>query len=46
MLEDHPSRYPAAVAAQRVTGVKLRLRTAAAFIEQGRELDPGWLQQA
>ena len=42
MLEDHPARDPAAVAAQRVTGVELRGLTAG----QRAELDPGRLQQA
>jgi hypothetical protein len=46
MLKDHPAGHLAAVAAQRMTGVELRRLTTAALIEQGTELDPGWLQQA
>ena len=44
MLEDHPSRYPAAVAAQRVIGVKLRRLTAAA-LSQGESPLPDRMRQ-
>jgi hypothetical protein len=46
MLEHHPVRYPAAMAAQGVTRIKLRGLTTAALSKQRTELDPGRLQQA
>ena len=41
MLKYHPAGHPAAVAAQRVSGVKLPAVSA----DEGAELDPGRLQQ-
>jgi hypothetical protein len=41
VLEYHPAGHPAAVAAQRVSGVKLPAVSA----DEGAELDPGRLQQ-
>jgi hypothetical protein len=37
VLEHHPARHPAAVAAQRMPWLKLRELTTAALIEQGAD---------
>jgi hypothetical protein len=46
MLEDHPVRDTATVAAPRMTRREFRRLAAALLVQQRTELDPGGFQQA